>query len=124
MHRRGKTQTLNLVVPFKEKQNSDGEVTRKNARITAADLASNSRIASAFAENLTGGTPRLLTQLELGLPGARTVHKDAGGAYFHGKQPPIDSEEGRAIFAPIPPGWVELGARHGLCFDAVQGGEP
>ena len=39
-----------------------------------------------------------------------------GGAYFHGKQPPIDSEGGRAISAPVPPGWAGLGARHGLCF--------
>ena len=46
-----------------------------------------------------------------------------GGAYFHGKQPPIDSEGGRAIFAPIPPGWHDLGTRHGLCFDSVQGGQ-
>ena len=123
-HGKGKVHTLHLVVPCKEKRNADGEVTRKKVRITAADLVSNGKIANTFAANLAGETSRLLTQLELGLPGARTVHKDVGGAYFHGKQPPIDSEGGRAIFAPIPPGWHDLGARHGLCFDAVQGGEP
>ena len=84
---------------------------------------SNGRIDSAFTAKLAGGTTRLLTQLELGLSGARTVYKDVGGAYFHGKQPPSDSEKGRAIFAPIPPGWAGLEARHGLCFDAVKGGD-
>ena len=83
---------------------------------------SNGKIASTFAANLAGGPSRHPTQLELGLPGARTVHKDVGGTYFHGKQPPVDSEGGRAIFALIPPGWHDLGARHGLCFYAVQGG--
>ena len=79
-------------------------MTRKKVRITAAVLVSNGKIANTFAANLAGETSRLLTQLELGLPGARTVHNDVGVAYFHGKQPPIDSEGGRAIFAPVPPG--------------------
>ena len=79
-HGRGKAHALHLVVPCKEKRNSDGEVARKKARITAADLVSNGRTARTFAANLAGVTSRLLTQLELGFPGARTVHKDEGGA--------------------------------------------
>ena len=66
------------MVPCQEKRYSNGEVTRKKVRITAADLVSNCRTANKSAENLAGETPRLLTQLELGLPGARTVHKDVG----------------------------------------------
>ena len=69
---KGKVHTLHLVVPCKEKRNSDGEVTRKKVRITAADQVSNGRIANKFAANLAGETSRLLIQLELGLPGART----------------------------------------------------
>ena len=84
---------------------------------------SNGRIASTVAANLAGEISRHLTQLEPGRPGARAVNKDVGGAYFHGKEPPVDSRGGRAIFAPIPPGWAGLGARHGLSFDAAQGGE-
>ena len=99
MHGRGKVHTLHLVVPCKEKRNSDGEVTRKKAGITAADLVSNGKIARTFAVNFAGKTSRLLTQLELGFSGARTVHKDVGGAYFHGKQPPVNSEGG-ARFSP------------------------
>ena len=38
MHGRGRFHTPHLVVPFKEKRNSDGEVTRNKARNTAADL--------------------------------------------------------------------------------------
>ena len=53
-HGRGKVHTLHLVMPCKEKRNSDGEVTRKKVRITAADLVSNGRIASTFAANLEG----------------------------------------------------------------------
>ena len=79
-HGKGKVHTLHLVVPCKEKRNADGEVTRKKVRITAADLVSNGKIANTFAANLAGETSRLLTQLELGLPGARTVHKDVGGS--------------------------------------------
>ena len=79
MHRRGQVRTPHLVVPFKKKRNSDGEVTRKKVHTTAADSVSNGRIASTFAANLAGKTSRHLTQLELGLPGARTAHKDMGG---------------------------------------------
>ena len=78
MHGRGKVRTPTLVVPFKEKRNFDGEVIRKKARITAADLVLNGRTASTVSANLTGETSSHLTQLELGLPGARTVHKDVG----------------------------------------------
>ena len=65
-----------------------------------------------------------MTQIELQNESARTVHKDMGGAYFHGKQPDIGKPSGRAIFAPIHPGWAGLGANHGLCFDEHQRGEP
>ena len=58
MHGRGKDHTPHLVVPFKEKHSSDGEVTRKKARVTAADLVSNKRIASTFVDSLAGGTLR------------------------------------------------------------------
>ena len=88
MHGKGKVHTLHLVVPCKEKRNSDGEVTRKKARITAADLVSNGKITSTFAANLAGETSRFLTQLELGLPGAQTVHNDVGGGRtFTGSSP-------------------------------------
>ena len=51
---------------------------------------------------------------------AAPVHKDVGGAYFHGKQPDIEKPSGRAISAPIPSGWAGLGAKHGLWFDKGQ----
>lgn len=62
--------------------------------------------------------------MELQLKGARTVHKDKGGDYFHGKQLNIRTPSGRAIFAPIPLGWAGLGAKHGTCFGEYQRGEP
>ena len=60
-----------------------------------------------------------MPQLELQLPSARTIHKDVGGGYFHGKQLDIGEPSGRTIFAPIPPGWAGLGTKHGLCFDEI-----
>ena len=111
MHGKSKAHTPHLVVTCKEKRNSDGEVTRKKIRITAADLVSNGKTANTFAADLAGETSRLLTQLELGLPGAHTVHKNVGGAYFHGKQPPINSEGGGVRSSLL---------YHDLCFDAVQ----
>ena len=56
MHGRGKVHTPHLVVPFKKKRNHDGEVTRKKARATAADVVSNGRIASTFEANLAGSS--------------------------------------------------------------------
>ena len=43
---------------------------------------------------------------------------------MHGKQPDIGKPSGRAIFAPISPGWAGLGAKHERCFDEYQRGEP
>ena len=107
--------------PFKEKRNSNGEVTIKKACITAADLVLNGRISSTFAANLAGETSRLLTQLELGLPGARTVPKDVGGGVLPREETPSRLVGGASISASIPPGRAGLGDRHGFCFDAVQG---
>ena len=61
MHGKGKTHTYHLVVPCKEKRNSDGEVTRKKVRINAADLVSNSKTTRTFAAKLAAETSRLLT---------------------------------------------------------------
>ena len=68
-----------------------------------------------------------MIQIKLQNKGARTVHMDVGGgggAYFHGKQPDIRIPSGKATVAPSPLGWVGLGARHVLCFDEYQRGEP
>ena len=54
MHGPGKARTLHMAVPFKDKRNSNGEVTGKLTRITAADLLSNGRIANTFAARLVG----------------------------------------------------------------------
>ena len=40
---------LHLVLPCKEKRNSDGEATREKVRATVADLESSGKTASAFA---------------------------------------------------------------------------
>ena len=93
-------------------------MTRKKARITTGDLVSNGKIPGTFSVNLAGETSRYTTQLELQPKGARTVHKDVGGAYFHGKQPGMCTPSGRATFALIPLGLAGLGAKHGLCFVA------
>ena len=122
-HRRGKARTLRLVVPFKKKRNADSAVTRKKARITAGDLVSSGKIPDTFSASLAGETSRYIAQIELQNKGARTVQRDVGGAYFHGKQPDIEKPSGRAISAPIPPGWAELCAKHGLCFDERRRGE-
>ena len=78
-HGRGKTDTLRLVVPCKEKRNAGGVVTRKKVRITARDLVSLGKIPGMYSAKLAGETSRYMTQLELQLKGARTVHKDVGG---------------------------------------------
>ena len=79
MYGRGKVQTLHLVVPFKEKRNSDGGHQKESPHITAADLVSNGRTTSTFAASPAGKTSRHLTQLELGRSSARTAHKDVWG---------------------------------------------
>ena len=123
-HGRGKAQTLRLAAPFKEKRNANGAVAMKKAKATARDLVGDVKTPDTFSENPAGKTSRYMTQLELQNPGVRKVHKDAGGTYFHGKQPDIKTPSGRAIFAPIPLGWAGLGAKHGLCFDEHQRGGP
>ena len=35
--------------------------------------------------NFAGESSRYMTQLKLQMEGARTTHKDMGGAYFHGR---------------------------------------
>ena len=49
--------TLNLVLPCKEKRNSDGEATREKVRTTVADLESSGKIASTFAANSAANVP-------------------------------------------------------------------
>ena len=124
MHGKGKTRTLHLVVPCKEKRNSDGEVTKIKVRITAADLVSNGKIANTVAANRAGETSRLLTQLELGLPGARTLHKDVGGAYFHWKQPPVDSEGGGRDLCSHHGGGADLAPATACASTRSRGGSP
>ena len=123
MHGKGKVHTLHLVVPCKEKRNSDGEVTRKKVRITAADLVSNGKIASTFAANLAGRHRATLRNSSSGFRGRGRCTRTCGGRTSTGNSP-RSTQRGGAIFAPIPPGWHDLGARLGLCFDAVQGGQP
>ena len=62
-HGRGKTHTLRLVVPFKEKRNAGGSVTRKKARNTAGDYVFNVKIPSTFSANLAGENSRYMTQV-------------------------------------------------------------
>ena len=97
-HGRGKTHTLRLVVPCKEKRNADGVVTRKKVRIAAGNLTFFGKIPGTYSANLAGETSRYMTQLELQLKEARTAHKDVGGGYFNGKQPDIGKPTGRATF--------------------------
>ena len=49
--------TLYLVVPCKEKINSDRDVTTKKVRITVADLVSNGKTSSTPAANPAAGVP-------------------------------------------------------------------
>ena len=53
----GPRHSLDLVVPCEEKRNSDGELTRKKVRVTAAGLVSNGEIASTFAANSAADVP-------------------------------------------------------------------
>ena len=49
--------TLHLVLPCKEKRNSDGEAIREKVRTTVADLESSGKIASALAANSAANAP-------------------------------------------------------------------
>ena len=55
----GPRRTLHLMVPYKEKRNSGGEVTRKKVCIAATDLEPNGEIASMFATNSAANVPGL-----------------------------------------------------------------
>ena len=104
-----KVHTLHLVVPCKEKRDSDGGFTRRKIRITTADLVSLRKIPNTFAANISADSGRYMAQLELELRAARSEHWDVGGAYFHGTPDPPESPGGRVIYAPVPPAWDEFG---------------
>ena len=69
MHGKGKAHTLHLVMPFKEKRNSEGEVTRKKARITAVDLVSNGRTAYTFSFDAAQGGEAVVLRIVGKVPG-------------------------------------------------------
>ena len=99
---------------FVQKRDADGDPTRKKARITAGDLVARGRVPDTYSANLAVETSRYMAQLELQMEGARTTHKDVGGAT-------PDRVPGRARhLRPHSPGWAGLGTEHGMCFEEVQ----
>jgi hypothetical protein len=104
-----KVSIQHLVFPLKEKRNAAGVVTRRKGRITVADKVSAYKLSDTFSANILPVSQRVLSQLQVILPGAVSLTSDVGGAYYNGKPKKVTEPGGRVLFAPVPKGWEEFG---------------
>jgi hypothetical protein len=96
---------LRVVMPFKCKVDSDGDLIKRAMRITVAQTKEHSLGENGFSANMAPHSVKVLANRIVCRPSFTMKTLELSGAYFFDTLPCLDTEGGIVYFTNIPEGW-------------------